>query len=436
MRRKLFQRSLLPLAALMAASLSFAQESRDIVIQNARIEIGDGRVIERGIIVIRNGRIAAVGEAVEVPPQYEAVDAKGMTVYPGFIDGYTNRGLKLPDPPDAPSERDTRTTAPPTMWAENRKGIRPDVMAAKSLDLKDNLTAAHRQGFTAALLAPGGGSLRGTAAIAAYSPQTSEENLLNPVFAHSMSFRPGTGAGYPGSLMGIIAMLRQALHDARTYGRVRAVANDSGDKDADAGWEALQAALNGGMPVVFLADTDREVGRAINIADEFSLRLILAGAREAFRIADVLKQRDIPVFVSAAIGTEPSLEVREGQTDAPPRAVREERHAQWKERAQNALRLHEAGVRWGFSSDGDSLNAFLGNVRRVIQQGLPRDVALQALAKNNAEILGLNDVGTIATGKRAHLVIMDGDFANEKTTVQMVFVDGERFQLAKEGDDK
>jgi hypothetical protein len=423
--RKLFP--ILSAAALLAphaiAQAGSSESSRPIAIVGARVEVGNGTVLERATVVVREGRIAVV--APNAPTDgCEVVQAEGLVVFPGFIDGYSTRHLKTPTPPTQ-TPRDARDNAPATMWEGNRKGIRSDLRAADLLDL-DDVPRSYRQGLLAAVLAPGSGSLRGTASLVLLGepPQ-----VLVPDIAHEMAFRGGAGEGYPSNILGIIALMRQTLYDARRYGQMHE------DVEVDPPYEGLQSVLRRSVPALFFADNEREAVRAMSLAHEFNLRLVLAGGREAFRMADTLKRMAIPVLVSLAVGSEPSVEVSgEAVSETPPLAVLEDRRLQWRERAANAARLAEAGVSFAFSSEGAGTDEFLNNVRRQIGLGLPREAALRAMALEPARIWGVADrLGTVESGKIANLVVMNADFADPKATVQMVLVAGRRIDLVKEG---
>ena len=407
----------LVLLACAAMGAAWSQDaSRSFAITRARIEMGDGSVIDRGNIVVRDGKIAAIGADVAVPAGVKTIDGKGLTVYPGFVDGYTSRGLKVPVAA-AQEPRDDKTEAPPTMWEKNRKGIRSDVRAAAFLDLATSVEEFHKQGFTAGLLAPGSGTLRGICADAAYEADAKEATLPNASFALEMSFRGGSGAGYPGNIMGVIALMRQTLFDAQRYS-----ANAPAEKD-----EALAGAVpavEGKMPVVFAADTEVEILRAVRIADEFGMRLIISGGREAWKQAALLHQRGIPVLLTINVGSEPPKD--EGKSvepgDSVPQAVRADRIRDWAERAANAAVLSKGGVSFAFSTEGDSLGDFFENVRATIEHGLPRNAALRALSEAS-RVLGLGD-GVLETGQPANLTIMDGDFATKGAKVVRVVVNG------------
>lgn len=400
----------------------------DLAITGARIEIGNGNVIPSGTIVLHGGKIAAIGANVDVPQGATKVDAAGAVIYPGFIDAYCTDGLKLPSAPPAGTAPSNRDNAPATMWHGNRRGIRSDILAAKALDVKERIAINYAQGVTTALLAPGGGMVRGSAAVVSY---VGDGVVLRPDAGEDLSFRGvasgGPGGGYPGTLFGITATLRQTLADAQFY------AGQPKPATPDPIYENLKPLVTGQVPAIFAADTSREIDRASRVATEFNLRLIVQGAREAYRQIDLLKRQRAAVIVNVDTGIEPPLKP-DGAIGATPVEVLQERHDLWAEKNANAKRLYEAGIPFAFCSGVGSIREYLSNVRRTIAAGLPRDVALKALTSQSAELLGVADrVGTLEPGKDANLVIMSGDFADEKSEVRSVVVAGQKTDLKKGG---
>lgn len=414
--------SLMALASLIA----FQAFAADTVIQNVRIELGDGTVIEKGSVVISGERIIDVGATVSAPQGASVLDGTGLTAYPGFIDAYSTRGLRLPDPPAAGTPPANTTTAPPTMWEGNRRSIRASLKASDLLNLGSTAEDARKNGVIAAFLCPGSGILRGSGALALMT----DEKQTPPPFGTEISFRgaggggPGGGGGgqgaspYPGSLLGYIALLRQTLYDAQAY---KAAKPEKADPDL----EEL-AKVFGGTAVI-AADTVPDITRALRLAQEFGLNPILTGGREAYKMIPELGS-NVPVIVSVSIGNEPTVNP---SPDGPPAEVLEERRAVWRERATNAKQLIEAGVKVAFSSDGDGVGSYLANVRKLIAGGLSREAALKAMTATPAQLFGMAEWGAIRKGSSANLVVMDGDFASEKTAVKFVFVNGKKFEVSK-----
>jgi imidazolonepropionase-like amidohydrolase len=459
----------------------------------ARIEVGDGRVIEKGTVVLRAGRIEAVGATVAlpsvgtgslpasgraggevpVPPDAEVIQGDGLTVYPAFMDAHATKGLKLPEwQPNQDTPPDTATDAPPSMREANRKGVRPELRAVDYLALTDaELNPYRRAGFATALLAPSGGALNGVAALVELSGAPRRESVVRPEVALDATFAV-SGTGYPQSLMGLVAHLRQTLLDARRHAALAARPAEQSRAPFDAALAALQPVLEGRMPVIFAANTEREILRAVAFADEFGLRPILRGGTEAWRQRALLAQRRIPVLVALSFGEDPSGERRSEEqpttddqrpttndrrpttndqrsnptpetrhpTPSPldpddrPQALKQEQQRKWREEVANAARLHEAGVAFAFTTQGTKdMAEFRRNLQRAVEAGLPREAALRALTEAPARIFGVErETGSIQVGKTANLVVIAGDFTDPKARVRCLFVDRHKFDFERE----
>lgn len=424
-------------AALAAISPLARAQSSPLAIVNARIEIGNGKIIEQGTIVVRDGKIVSVGDD-KAPDGATTYDAKGMTVYPGFIDGYTSRGVTLPSTPNSVgTPPESRTQAPPTMWEGNRKGVRAASNAVDGWKVTD-YSDYYKQGLLAGLAATGSGLIRGSTGIIEYR-KTDFVLVKNS----GMEISPrstaggngGTSQGYPNSLLGVVALCRQILWDAKTYLERKDL---GGKPTSDETYEALIPTMQGTLPAIIEADSDREAFRALNIADEFSLKAILKGGRDASATAERLKSKNVSVLLRIDYTDAPDRTGKSTDPDAAPKAVAEDRYQEWVRRLGNPKRLADAGVKFAFSTDGALIDDYLTNVRRVISVGLlPRDAALKAMTSDAASILGISDrLGTIEPGKMANLVVMNGDFAKDGTAVQLVVVGGERVDVAKKPEGK
>ncbi len=400
-------------------ALAFATIARaDFVITNVKIEFGDGKVVEKGSVFVKGNRIEAIGEGVTAPSGTETVDGTGMTVYPGFIDAYTTRGLKLPDPPAAATPPPATNSAPATMWAENRKGIRAQVKAVDSLNFSAYVSDARNNGITMAAFFPGGQTLRGSGAIA---PIVEGDKLTGKEFGMEMSFRAGSGQGYPGSLMGVISLLRQTLHDGQRQAQLA-----SPKKDADL--DALIPLMKGEQPAVVFADSDPEILRALRLGEEFGFKVIIASGRDAQKRAAQLAAQKVPVLAGISTGIEPGVNPA---ADGPPKEILEERREAWRERSKNVANLIAAGVPVAFSSESDGMSKYLENVRRLIELGVKRDDALKAMTVTPAQIFGLSDMGALAAGKAASFVVMTGDFAKTDSKVKWIVVNGTKTEVTK-----
>ena len=431
-------------------------------IRDARIVPEPGKVLEGATVVVRDGAIEAVGKEVKAPPDALLIDGKGLTVYAGFIDAFSTWGFDAAQRRSAigtPTKEDFASEALAATQSDNRKGMTPEFVVATALTTDNDKADAWRKlGFTAHLIAPEGGFIVGQSALVSLSGAPSRETVLRSPVAMHMAFRPLPGAEYPRVLMGIIAHCRQTLLDAGHYQRLWAAYDKNGRAGRppvlDPSWEALGAILDRKLPVVLEADSKDEIHRALDFAEEFHLRPIIFGGRDAWKAAERLKAQDVPVLLRLNFTEQPVGRfgrMRRGQPPAPssppesesvaakeaeknlPERVKADRDRQKKEEMQNATLLHKHGVRFAFCGQGlDKPDKFVENLRKVISEGLAPAEALRALTIEGAQILGADrQIGTITPGRAAHLVVMEGDFQDSKSSVRYVFADGVRFEYPK-----
>lgn len=381
------------------------------------------------MIELAAGRIKSVGTSSTPPAGANSLDCAGLTAYPGFIDSFNLRAAKAPPNPSEEGRPSTTDSAPNSIWIGNRKGISPDFSVAENLDYNPD-EAVYKAGITSAFFSGSRGSMRGVGALLDALPATYTDRAVASNLLQNFSYRNGTGNGYPSNILGVIALFRQTLFDAKALNE-GAKLGVEGDKKPN--WmkalEALQPAIQGKQSVTFEANTEREILRSLEIAAEFGLKSIIQGGREAYKVANLLKAKGIPVILNSDPGLEPVLKSNnenENPADATPQAYRQERHDRWLEQQSCAKQLTAAGVQFSFSAETGSAS-MLDNVRKLITAGLDRNTALQAMTSNASSIFGLDkELGTIEPGKRANIVLMSGDYVSEKSEVRYAWVNGRR----------
>jgi hypothetical protein len=266
-------------------------------ITNARIVTVSGPVIEKGTVVIRDGLIAAVGANVTAPADARVIDGTGLTVYPGLIDANTSLGVPEPAPSPSPSPGQggggflANLLRPPTASSTNSTqpvGLQPEVLAEDLIRPGGDAIETERSaGITTALTAPRTGIWIGQSALINLAGDTSQQMIVRSPVAMHVGFTPLRG-GYPGSLMGVFAQLRQMLLDAQRYREAQRVYEQSPRglrrPSQDRSLEALLPVLDGRTPVVMYAEREREVQRALDFADEFKLKAIIAGGLESWKL--------------------------------------------------------------------------------------------------------------------------------------------------------
>jgi N-acetylglucosamine-6-phosphate deacetylase len=398
-------------------------------LRGAKIVSNTAPPIENGVIVVRNGVIAALGDSnTPIPADAEVIDASGHTVYPGFIDAFSSLGMpaQANDPAYASYERGN--THPNAQ-------IRPERQATVLMQPDSGqLSRWRRAGFAVAHIAPPHGILSGQSAVISLNTGSAAELVVVPQVGVVMNLR-GRGAfegggGYPSSLMGAIALVRQTFYDAQHQQQAwQAYLRDPNGKPRPAmnrALEALQPVLERKLPLLAIANNAEDIRRVLRIADEFNLKVVIVGGLEAAKVADELKRRNVPVLLSMEM-PEP---LRSYDPLSPPTLT------SLRNRAlayQNAAILHEQGVRFAFTTEGlGDPERLLRNIRTAIANGLPKDAALRALTLTPAELLGIQDkFGDLAVGKTASFVVIRGELFEPRARIEFVFADGKRFKASE-----
>jgi len=428
---------------LLFANLTIINAQRSAIdtyaITNARIVTVSGPVIERGTVVIRNGLIAAAGANVNAPPDARVIDGSGLTVYPGLIDSYTNLGLPEAAPAPSPAAgggggaflllaQQQRPAAGPN--STQPVGLQPEVMVEDVIHPGGNEIEASRSvGITTALTLPRSGIWMGQSALINLAGESPQQMIVRSPVAMHVGFTPLRAGGYPGSLLGVFAQLRQMMLDAQRYRDSLQIYERSPRgvrrPETDRSLAALIPVIEGRMPVVMLANSEREITRALDLGAEFKLKLIIAGGREAEQVADRLVKQNVPVLLSLNLPRRTTAALPEADPE-PLRVLRERVEAQ-----ETAGKLAKAGVRFAFQSGSmTNISDLLANANRSIENGLQQADALRAFTIWPAEILGVeNQLGSIEVGKIANLTVTRGDLFDRNTRVAHVFIDGRPVDL-------
>jgi imidazolonepropionase-like amidohydrolase len=429
------------LAACVAATLVVAlraEAPRAFAITGARIITAAGPTIEAGTVVFRNGLVEAVGADVTAPADAWVIDGKGLSVYPGLIDMGTVVPVEVPKPEP---KGDRGSAGPPTTAqverAKRARIFRPQFVAADHIKTDSpDLAPWAAAGITSMLAVPADGILSGQSAlinviapedepqIGALADRRDRLLVVKESVAQHVTFAEGAPfSGYPDSLMGSIAFVRQAFLDAR-HARAAAVAytrKPAGQQrpQDDPGLDALLAALDGKVPVAFAAQESRQIRRALGMAAEFTLDPIIVGGLEADAVAGEIKAASGRVIINLNVPTRPKTMAPEA--DEPVRVLRQRANA-----LKVPAALDRAGVAFAFQSGGlKEPKDFLKNAARAVKEGLPADAAIRALTIGAARIAGAADrIGSLEPGKIANLIVTKGDLFADNVEITHVFVDG------------
>ena len=468
---------MLGLALVLTLDAPHAQlRTPTLAITGASIVARPGADEVPGTIVITNGTITAVGGAAAVPPGATVIDAEGLVAYAGFLDAATSVGARTDEARVSGSPRDidqdlTREALAATR-SVNRKGIFPGYAVGQNLRIsRRNADRWRAAGFTAIHSMPANALLAGTSAVALLLDSADAPGTRAIVDADTMLVAGWRAPGddYPRSLMGSIAHLRQTFLDAQHYRTVWDLYRETDGASRRPGYdfalEALQPLLDGALPVVFPADRQDEIDRALGLTSEFSLRVVIDGGAEAPRAASRLRDAGVPVLLRIDFPARPRrstpnlerLEIRaraigRNVTGAMVRAalridrdtrVREpagrfvERLRQWQERVGTAAALATSGHPFAITTRGQRNGVrFLANLQLAMEAGLSHDAALRALTLGPAGILGVDrQLGSLETGKIGNVTLLNGRLGEAGARVRWVVVDGVPYEQAPDPDD-
>ena len=415
------------LAALVAAPAVLAQggEPPYFAIRGAKVVPVSGPPLENGSVIIARGVITGVGQDVPIPAEAWVIDGKGLTVYPGLVDSFTDVGIPAPatgEPGPGAPRRPSEVARGP----EDRPGSTPWRSGADEANLSDKRIESWRSaGFTTVVSAPHGGIFPGQAVVLDLRGERAGDMVVKSPVAVPISLEPvGSFVSFPGSLMGTLAYVHQAWLDTAWSTEAKSLyeKNPRGQERPryDRTDAALADALRDHAVVLIPANTTLEIRRAFQLPELWKVHGVLYGCQMAYEIPGEIAAKRLPVLVN--------LKWPQAEKDADPDEKPSLRTLRFRDRAASAPgALSKAGVKFAFYSGGITApRDILAAVKKSIDAGLAPDAAVRALTLSPAEIFGVSDrLGSIEPGKMANLVLTDGDLFGEKTKIKIVFVDGQ-----------
>ena len=377
-----------------------------------RLVLDGGRVVEDGAIVWRDGRIVAAGEAksVAIPADVVARDGKGWTAYPGLIE---IRDLREPAKVEgAAAPRNLDPGPDPLPLAAD---------AARNRKLRE-------AGFVASLISNKKGVLRGEGLLASLGDEPADERVLARSKTQNVALVP-VDDGYPSSIMGAVAGVRQAFSDALWLPRAEA-AFALDPSQARPRWSAASAGLGraarGGETVVFEAGSAVASLRAASLARELKVPAWIAGSGTEFRRLEELRASGLPQIVPLEFPEKPK---KGEEGDRGPEL--DELRA-WALAPENPAKLAASGLPVAFSSfRNDEPGEIFAALAQAKKHGLTEAQAIAGLSATPARLLGVDDRwGAIAPGRGASFVLVDGELFVDKPKIREVWIEGRRYELA------
>lgn len=389
----------------------------DVVLRDAIVHVGDGRVMDRASVVLQDGRIVAVGADVDAPAGARLIDCRGRHVTPGLFAPDTVIGLA-----EIGAVRATQDSV-------EVGRVRPHVEAWTAFNPDSELLGvAMANGVLHAVVAPRGGAVAGTSAVMRLSGWTREDMALQRPAAldvtwPAMSVRRGPDVKPPvEEQQRVIAEALEAMDDvvlrARAYHAGRAGAGKIPPLALDLRMEAMRPVLDGTIPVVVHAETVPQMRAALAWGRRHGLRLVLEGARDAVHVAGEIAAANVPVIVGAV------------------RALPDHDFDAYDTRWERPVLLHRAGVKVIFSAGSSAGNAWAvrnlpDEAAMTIPWGMPPEEALRAITLSPAEAFGVADrIGSVEAGKLADVVVWDGPPLEITSHATHLFMRGEEIPIA------
>lgn len=382
------------------AQVPAPEQTEPVVVSGADIYTLAGDVIENGQILFEDGRITAIGEAVETPENAVVVDASGKFVYPGLIDSYSQMGLYEIGAVDM------------TVDLNEEGNVNPNIKPERAFNPESrHIAIARSAGVLTAVSTPGGGIISGQTAAMKMEGWTWDDMTLKSGVALRMNWPSPGDDDYEEEL----AMLQQVFDDAKAYQKAKEARSSGGNRlDIDTKLESMIPVLNGDRPILVSANRADQIQDAITWAGSENLEIIILGGSDAHLVSEHLIENDVPVILDAVLTS--SRRDWEG----------------YDARYELPAKLYQAGVQYaiGGTASAPYSHRLPYEAGAAIAYGLPADEALKSVTRYPAEILGLGDhIGTLEVGKRATFLITDGHPLEYSTTIEQVYVDGRKSDM-------
>lgn len=400
--------------AFLSAQTTFpvngVRDSRDglYAFTNATIYKSYNDKIENATLLIRDGKVAAVGQKINIPKDAVVIDCIGKYIYPSFIDLYTEYGLpELKTAGERQQQQPQMLSNKPGAFSWN-EALKPEFNAVDLFKVDSKTAKSFRElGFGTVLSHQMDGISRGTSTLVLLGEDKEHLNVLKEKAAHHLSFRKGKSTqSYPNSLMGSIALIRQTYLDGQWY-------KDYGHKDEKnlslEAWNDLQQ-----LPQIFEVDDQLSVLRAVTIAKEFDKKYIIKGSGQEYRRIEAIKNTGatfiIPINFPEAFDVEDPFDALEAD-------LSDLKH--WELAPTNVASLSASAIPFALTTDGlKQKSAFIPNLRIAIENGLSEEDALKALTYTPAQLIGAYDrIGSLESGKIANFIIVSDSFFKKETKI-------------------
>jgi len=393
-----------------------------IALTHAHIVVSPDLILDDATLLIENGLVKQTGKDLSIPAGYEIRDLKGAWIYPSFIDPYTQVGMPKSESKSEEKGYQTESARKGNFYWND--AIKSDVQASTIFQKEEEQAKKYREmGFGVVHTFQADGIARGFSTVA----QLSENQNLTTNFKSlsCFSFQKGSSTqSYPGSLMGSIALLRQAFYDAQWYEQAQQAYQKNPNQKAPQNNISLEA-LNKQMknPMVFELKDNQDYFRIKKIADEFKLQVIYKGTGfEQEFLKDSPKETWIIPLKFPNPFAQPS------QEDALQYSLMALKR--WEQAPFNPFRMFQNGMQFCITAEGLDKETFFANLRKAVNCDLPEKEALSALTTRPAKLLGLEQsCGSLENGKQANFLICSGNIFKDSTVIYENWLQDQKYIL-------
>jgi imidazolonepropionase-like amidohydrolase len=381
------------------------KEAEGFALRGASLFTMSGPPITSGTILVKDGKILDIGQSLTIPEGWPVIDAGGYVVLPGLISPRSYVGIASNWRRQSSIDEISNPIVPEM---EVKHAIEPQA---------PHFSFARELGITTALVTPGNRNVMGGQGVVVKTDGKIVDRMVikdKAVMVFGLGASAKRDGSMPSTRMGIAALLRETLTKARDY-RDRTLKKNGNSEKKDLSMEALIPVIEGKMPVMIHCERQDDILTALRIADEFGLKIILDGATDAYKAADELKKRDIPVIVEDLFRGLGNIEDMGFNPRLP--AILAEAGIKVAFRSQDGS--------WAVPTAGSNGGDLLETAAFAVKNGMAVDDALKAVTIHAARIIGLEErIGSLEKGKDADMVILRGHPFRIKSVPEAVFIEG------------
>lgn len=378
--------------------------------------------LENASLLIKNGKVITISKDAFIPTDAVTIDCSGKTIYPSFVELLSNYGLPEPKPAGKGIEDGIQLLSDKKGAYNWNEAIKPETLAYQHFTSNGEKASGLRKlGYGSLLSHQKDGIARGTGVLISLANSKDNQLVLREEASAFYSFKKGVSKqGYPSSLMGSIALLKQTHYDAEWY------KNNEGEVEENISlkyWNLQQE-----LPSIFATQNWLNILRADKIGDEFGKQYIFKGSGKEYQRLDAIKETGAKLIIP--VNFPKPFEVND-PIDAHYMNLDDLKH--WELAPYNPGYLEKAGIEFAFTMENlKDPKEMLPNIKLAVKKGLSKETALKALTLTPAQIISSDDlIGSLDANKLANFIICSGDIFEDGQILEN-WIQGEQYFIKSE----